>query len=89
VGVLQPYRRSFGTLSEWVEFPVGVVPQIQGHKPSATAEKQYCRRPLDLLCMWHAKIEGAILEPAAIEQPGAGGESLNMNRPIGLQSNPC
>ncbi len=55
MGVLQPYRRSFGTLSEWVEFPVGVVPQIQGHKPSATAEKQYCRRPLDLLCMWHAK----------------------------------
>lgn len=31
-------RRSFGTLSEWVEAPVGVVAQIQGHKPSAVAE---------------------------------------------------
>ncbi len=62
-------RRSFGTLAEWVECPAGVVAQIQGHKPSATAEKHYRRRPLDLLRMWHTKIEGWILEQAGIEQP--------------------
>ena len=47
-----------------------MVAQIQGHKPSATAEKHYRRRPLDLLRMWHVKIEGWILEQAGIEQPG-------------------
>ena len=58
-------RRSFGTLSEWVECPVGVVAQIMGHKPSAIAEKHYRRRPLDLLRMWHVWI----LEQAGIPQP--------------------
>ncbi len=62
-------RRSFGTLSEWTEAPVGVVAQIMGHKPSAIAEKHYRRRPLDLLRMWHSKIEGWILEQAGIAQP--------------------
>ncbi|TAL89582.1 MAG: DUF4102 domain-containing protein [Candidimonas sp.] len=62
-------RRSFGTLAEWVECPAGVVAQIMGHKPSAIAEKHYRRRPLDLLRMWHTKIEGWILEQAGIEQP--------------------
>ncbi len=62
-------RRSFGTLAEWVECPAGVVAQIMGHKPSATAEKHYRRRPIDLLRMWHSKIEGWILEQAGIEQP--------------------
>lgn len=58
-------RRSFGTLAEWVECPAGVVAQIQGHKPSATAEKHY-RRPIDLLRVWHTKIENWILEQAGI-----------------------
>jgi hypothetical protein len=40
-----------------------------GHKPSAIAEKHYRRRPLDLLRVWHTKIEGWILEQAGIEQP--------------------
>lgn len=66
---LHGLRRSFGTLAEWVEAPVGVVAQIQGHKPSALAEKHYRRRPLDLLRMWHTKIEGWILTEAGIEQP--------------------
>jgi integrase len=66
---LHGLRRSFGTLSEWVEAPVGVVAQIMGHKPSALAEKHYRRRPLDLLRMWHVKIEGWMLEQAGIEQP--------------------
>lgn len=62
-------RRSFGTLSEWVECPVGVAAQIMGHKPSATAEKHYRRRPVDLLRLWHTKIEGWMLEQAGIPQP--------------------
>jgi integrase len=62
-------RRSFGNLAEWVECPVGVVAQIQGHKPSATAEKHYRRRPLDLLRMWHTRNEGWTLEQAGIQQP--------------------
>ena len=62
-------RRSFGTLSEWVECPAGIVAQIQGHKPSATAEKHYRVRPIDLLRMWHTRIETWILEQAGIEQP--------------------
>lgn len=69
---LHGLRRSFGTLSEWVEVPAGVVAQIMGHKPSATAEKHYRRRPLDLLRMWHVKVEAWILEQAGIEQPAEG-----------------
>ncbi len=64
---LHGLRRSFGTLSEWVECPVGVVAQIQGHKPSAIAEKHYRRRPIDLLRMWHDKIEAWMLAQAGIE----------------------
>lgn len=64
---LHGLRRSFGTLAEWCEVPVGVVAQIQGHKPSAIAEKHYRRRPLDLLRMWHDKIEAWLLEQAGIE----------------------
>ncbi|QEL56473.1 tyrosine-type recombinase/integrase [Chromobacterium paludis] len=63
---LHGLRRSFGTLSEWVECPTGVVAQIQGHKPSATAEKHYRRRPLDLLRKWHSQIEEWILEQATL-----------------------
>ena len=67
-------RRSFGTLCEWVEMPAGVVAQIQGHKPSATAEKHYRRRSLDLLRMWHTRAEAWMLEQAGIEQPSASEE---------------
>jgi integrase len=68
-------RRSFGTLSEWLEMPTGIVAQIQGHKPSAIAEKHYRRRPLDLLRLWHTKLETWILEqgrvPSAHHQEAA------------------
>lgn len=64
---LHGLRRSFGTLAEWCEVPVGVVAQIQGHKPSAIAEKHYRRRPLDLLRMWHDRIEQWLLLEAGIE----------------------
>ena len=64
---LHGLRRSFGTLSEWAEVPVGVVAQIQGHKPSTIAEKHYRVRPLDLLRMWHERIEVWMLGQAGIE----------------------
>jgi integrase len=64
---LHGLRRSFGTLSEWVDVPVGVVAQIQGHKPSAIAEKHYRVRPLDMLRMHHQRIETWILEQAGID----------------------
>lgn len=62
-------RRSFGTLAEWVECPTGISAQIMGHKPSALAEKHYRKRPIDLLRMWHTKIEKFILDEAGIPQP--------------------
>ncbi len=75
---LHGLRRSFGTLAEWVEAPVGVVAQIMGHKPSALAEKHYRRRPLDLLRMWHTRIEAWILEEASIKQPKDGDKALKL-----------
>ena len=75
---LHGLRRSFGSLSEYVECPAGVVAQIQGHKPSATAEKHYRVRPLDLLRMWHSKIEGWILDQAGIEQPTEDAQPLRV-----------
>lgn len=63
---LHGLRRSFGSLSEWLELPAGVVAQIQGHKPSATAEKHYRVRPLDLLRVHHERIEAWMLEQAGV-----------------------
>jgi integrase len=68
---LHGLRRSFGSLSEWVELPVGIVAQIMGHKPSATAERHYRVRPLDLLRKWHVKLEEWILEQAGLSAPVA------------------
>jgi len=59
-------RRSFKSLTEWLEIPAGVVAQLMGHKPSATAEKHYTVRPLDLLRVHHEKIEAWILDQAGI-----------------------
>ena len=63
---LHGLRRSFKSLTEWLEIPAGVVAQIMGHKPSATAEKHYTVRPLDLLRVHHEKIEAWILKQAGI-----------------------
>lgn len=63
---LHGLRRSFGSLAEWTETPAGIAAQIMGHKPSATAEKHYRDRPIDLLRMWHVKLEAWILEQAQI-----------------------
>lgn len=59
-------RRSFGTLAEWVECPTGISAQIMGHKPSAIAEKHYRARPIDLLRVWHTKIEEFMLQEAGL-----------------------
>lgn len=64
---LHGLRRSFASLCEWTETPAGIAAQIQGHKPQGVREQNYIRRPLDLLRMWHVKIEGWILEHAGIE----------------------
>jgi integrase len=64
---LHGLRRSFKSLTEWQEIPAGVVAQLMGHKPSATAEKHYTVRPLDLLRVHHEKIEAWILDQAGIK----------------------
>ena len=63
---LHGLRRSFKSLTEWQEIPAGVVAQVMGHKPSATAEKHYTVRPLELLAVHHNRIEAWILEQAGI-----------------------
>lgn len=62
-------RRTFGSLAEWVDLPAGVIPQIQGHAPSATTERHYRVRPIDLLAKWHNEYEAWMLAQAGIEQP--------------------
>ncbi len=64
---LHGLRRSFKSLTEWLEIPTGVVAQLMGHKPSATAERHYTVRPLDLLRVHHERIEAWILKEAKIE----------------------
>ena len=63
---LHGLRRSFATLCEWIEMSSGIAAQIQGHAPQGVREQNYIRRPLDLLRMWHVKIEAWILEQAGI-----------------------
>lgn len=73
VVTLQGLRRSFATLSEWVETPAGIAAQIQGHAPQGIREQNYVRRPVDLLRVWHDKIEAWMLEQAGIKfTPQAG-----------------
>ncbi|HSV83892.1 MAG TPA: integrase family protein [Ramlibacter sp.] len=75
---LHGLRRSFASLTEWLEIPSGVVAQIQGHKPSATAEKHYKRRPLDLLRVHHERIEAWILKQAKVHWNLTGSASPDM-----------
>jgi len=63
---LHGLRRSFATLSEWVEMPAGIAAQIQGHAPQGVREQNYLRRPLDLLRKWHTQIECWILDEANV-----------------------
>jgi integrase len=64
---LHGLRRSFKSLSEWLDIPAGVTAQIMGHKPSATAEKHYTVRPLDMLRVHHQRIEDWILKQARVK----------------------
>jgi len=64
---LHGLRRSFATLSEWTETPAGIAAQIQGHAPQGVREQNYIRRPLDLLRMWHVKIEQWMLDQGKID----------------------
>jgi site-specific recombinase XerD len=74
---LHGLRRTFSTLSEWIEMPVGVCAQIMGHKPSAVAERHYRRRPLDMLRGWHDKLERWILnEAGVVVQPSTNEQDL-------------
>lgn len=63
---LHGLRRTFASLAEWAEIPHGIVAQIMGHAPSATAERHYIDRPLELLAVWHGKYEAWILQEAGI-----------------------
>jgi integrase len=63
---LHGLRRTFGTLCDWVEIPVGVAAQIMGHKPTALAEKHYRRRTNDMLLEYHGRVERWILKEAAM-----------------------
>lgn len=75
---LHGLRRSFASLTEWLEIPAGVVAQIQGHKPSATAEKHYKRRPLDLLRLHHERIEAWMPAQAGVGVPSASAASTRL-----------
>ena len=66
---LHGLRRSFGSLSEWLDIPHGVIAQIMGHKPSATAEKHYRVRPVDMLRVHHERLEAWIIERAGMSMP--------------------
>jgi len=63
---LHGLRRTFTSMAEWVGCPVGIAAQIQGHKPSATVEKHYKKREVDLLRVWHQKIERWMLNEAGL-----------------------
>jgi len=67
---LHGLRRSFASLAEWLEMPTGVIAQVQGHAPSATAEKHYIRREVGLLRIWHNRLESWILVQAGLMSRG-------------------
>jgi len=76
-------KRTFLSLVEWTEMPKGVCSQIVGHKESATAERHYVSRPLDLLAIWHTKYEAWILEQAEVDFNVE--ESLPLLRVVGAK----
>lgn len=57
---------------------------LQGHKPSAIVEKHYKRRPLDLLRMWHDKIEAWMLEQAGISSEVLSAWSVQYSQTPGI-----
>lgn len=64
---LHGLRRSFRSLTEWLEISAGVVAQLVGHKPSATAEKHYTvRRWTCCDCITSASKHGCWSKPALL-----------------------
>lgn len=61
-----------------MQLPSGVKNQIMGHKPQTTDEKHYTHRPLDLLRMWHIKIEKWILTEAKVNFSDDGYDSVGL-----------
>lgn len=61
---LHGLRQSFKSLTEWLEVPIGMEAQIQGNKPSATAEKHDTVQPMELLRVHLKRIKGWILQQA-------------------------
>jgi len=59
-------RRSFETLSGWVDLPKGVTHQVSGHAADSITEKHYTVRPIDMLRMHLQGYEDWILENANI-----------------------
>ena len=86
---LHGLRRSFKNLTEWLEVPIDMETQIQGNKPSATAEKHDSVRPLKLLRVhFYASRAGFWSGPVSLWMP----MPLRVrcawwlrSRPIGLQ----
>jgi hypothetical protein len=66
----------------------GITAQIMGHKPSATAERHYTVFEVDLLQIWHTKLEAWILAQAGIEQPTAGSERPNTDGAVAEAGQP-
>jgi integrase len=63
---LHGLRRSFATLAEESGAASGLIAQIQGHRPSAIAEKHYKRRSQEVLLDWHTRIEAWFLAQAGV-----------------------
>lgn len=63
---LHGLRRSFATLAEESGAASGLIAQLQGHRPSAIAEKHYKRRSQEVLLGWHTRIEAWFLGQAGI-----------------------
>jgi integrase len=63
-------RRTFALLGEAAGAPAGAIAQVQGHRPSATAEG-YKPRTIDALRPFLEQIEGFILGKAGVEVPEA------------------
>lgn len=66
---LHDLRRSFATLCEWLDppLPAGLGAQIQGHAAQGSRERNYIRRPMELVRKYHNMIEKWILEQAGID----------------------
>jgi integrase len=60
-------RRSFSSLSVWVEVPESISRQIMGHSPGDVHVGLYTFYPIGLLRQWHTKIESWILTEAQLE----------------------